>query len=225
MARTLSVKARRRHSLQWALLSIVVVTLALGWKYPLFGYTVPLAMMTGIAGGFFRGRYVCGNICPRGSFADRLLSLISLKKPIPRFFRGMIFRWIVLAGLVSFMMYQMANKTVGMDWPHHAGLVFWRACALTTALAVLFGVFIHQRTWCAFCPIGTLSNVSGRGKYLLRINANACRECKACEKVCPMRLSVLPYRREASMLNPDCLKCSECVWACPKKALSFDGAS
>ncbi len=221
MLRQSSPEAARRHNLQWTLLFIVVITLGLGWKYTLLGYTVPMAMIAGIVGGFFRGRYVCGNICPRGSFADRLLSIFSFQKPIPAFFMSMTFRWIVLALLVSFMMFQMVHKTVGMDWIHHIGKVFWRMCTVTTAIAVMFGIPIHQRTWCRFCPIGTLANVFGRGKYLLRINAKACKECKTCERVCSMGLNILPYKQEGRILDPDCIKCSECVWVCPKKALSF----
>ncbi len=211
----------RRRNMQWVLLVIVVITLSFGWKYTLLGYTVPIAMMTGAAGGFFRGRYVCGNICPRGSFADRVMSLFSFRRPIPSFFKNMTFRWVVLAGLVSFMMFQMVHKTDGTDWIHHLGKVFWRMCAITTSIAVVLGILIHQRTWCRFCPIGTLASVFGRGKYLLRINSKICEECKTCEKTCSMGLSIVSYKQEGRMLDPDCIKCSECAWACPKKALSF----
>jgi hypothetical protein len=43
----------------------------------------------GIIGGIFRGRYVCGNLCPRGGFFDRLISPVSPKLPIPAGFRNM----------------------------------------------------------------------------------------------------------------------------------------
>ena len=62
---------RRRQ--QWFLLWIMVLTVALGWKYPLMGFAVPVVIITGLTISFFRGRYLCGNLCPRGSFMDKVL--------------------------------------------------------------------------------------------------------------------------------------------------------
>jgi hypothetical protein len=56
---------RRRRLVQWALAPIVIVVTAWGWKYPYLGYTVPVVMILGMIGGVFRGRYVCGNLCPQ----------------------------------------------------------------------------------------------------------------------------------------------------------------
>jgi len=59
---------------RWLLALFMVTVILFGWKFPLLGFAVPVAMLTGMTGGFFRGRYVCGNICPRGSFYDTLFS-------------------------------------------------------------------------------------------------------------------------------------------------------
>ncbi|MFC1736814.1 4Fe-4S binding protein [Candidatus Hydrogenedentota bacterium] len=71
------VEIKRRHIVQWCLLPIVLITIGLGWKYPLLGFSVPVVMTAGFVGGIFRGRYVCGNLCPRGSFFDRILLRVS----------------------------------------------------------------------------------------------------------------------------------------------------
>lgn len=225
MARALSPDVIRRRSLQWALLPIVVVTLTLGWKHPLLGYSVPIVMITGVAGGFFRGRYVCGNLCPRGGFSDRLLSKVSSGKPISLFLWDMKFRWFALVALVGFMLFQMANKPLGADWIPHIGRVFWRMCVITTTLSIVLGILIHQRSWCAFCPIGTLQRAWGAGKYQLHINAKACKECGLCERSCPIGLRVMKYKSAGKMLDPDCLRCPECAGACPQQALSFPAAA
>lgn len=220
MAKALSQDVMRKRYFQWGLLPIMVLTIALGWKYPLWGYVVAVAMMAGMIGGAFRGRYVCGNLCPRGAFLDRVLSKTSYSKPIPLFFRSMKFRWAVFAVLMSFMTFQMINKTPDMNWVDHIGRVFWFMCTFTTSIAVILGASIHQRTWCSFCPVGTVSNVEGRGKYQLDIDPS-CKECGLCEKSCPMNLEIVKYKPDGIMLDPDCLKCSECVGVCPKTALSF----
>jgi hypothetical protein len=35
----------RRRTIQWSLVPVVVVTLALGWKYPALGFSVPVVML------------------------------------------------------------------------------------------------------------------------------------------------------------------------------------
>ncbi len=221
MARVRSLEIRRRRSLQWALSPIVIVTIALGWRYPLLGYSVPVVMATGIVGGLFKGRYVCGNICPRGGLVDRLLSRVSNGKPIPPLLKHMTFRWFAFVALMGFMLFQMGNKPPDADWLHHIGKVFWRICLITTALCVVLGILIHQRSWCSFCPEGTLQSVWGKGKYQLHINAKVCKECGLCERSCPLGLRLLNYKSMGKILDPDCLRCPECAGACPQKALGF----
>ena len=39
--------SKRRRIRQWILLWIMVVTISLGWKYPLLGFSAPVVMLTG----------------------------------------------------------------------------------------------------------------------------------------------------------------------------------
>ena len=225
MARKLSAEVVRRRQVQWLLLPIVIVTIALGWKYPFLGYSVPIVMLTGMTMGAFKGRYICGKYCPRGGFADRLVSMISPKKPISQFLMGMQFRLIIFAALMSFLTFRMINKPVPLDWASHIGKVFWFMCVVTTSIDVLLGLAIHQRTWCAFCPIGTVGHLAGKGKFLFQIDKDKCKECMICEKACPMTLEIVKFKPVGKLINPDCIKCGECVGACPTRALSLPLAS
>ena len=47
---------RLQSTYKWLLAIVVVVVLALGWRFPALGFVVPVVMATGIGGGFFRGR-------------------------------------------------------------------------------------------------------------------------------------------------------------------------
>lgn len=208
----------RRRKIQWCLAWVVIVTIGLGWKYSILGFSVPVVMLTGMVGGFFNGRYVCGNLCPRGSFFDRFIRPISFARPIPAFLRATPLRWVILVLMMGFMVWRIAQNPG--DW-RHWGKTFWLMCVITTAVGLVLGILIHPRTWCAFCPIGTLQNVLGGHKHRLLIDAAKCKQCRICEKACPFALSIVADKDKGRLTTPDCLKCSECLAVCPAKALSW----
>jgi ferredoxin-type protein NapH len=208
----------RRRRIQWALAPIVIITIGLGWKYPVLGFSVPIVMLMGTAGGLLNGRYVCGNLCPRGSFFDRLISRVSLGKEIPAFLRRMPLRWIIFAAMMGFMVLRVSQNPG--DW-RHWGRVFWLMCVITTAIGVVLGVLFHPRTWCAFCPMGTMQNAFGGGKGQLLIDAALCKECRVCERACPIQLAIVQDKGEGRLTSRDCLKCPECTSVCPTKALRW----
>lgn len=209
---------RRRREIQWALLWIVVITISLGWWFPWLGFSVPIVMLTGVVIGLFRGRYVCGNLCPRGSFYDRLMSRLSRKREIPAWLRSMPFRWTLFALLMGFMAFRILQNPLDLM---HWGRVFWTMCVVTTAIGIPLAIIYHPRTWCAFCPIGTTQNALGGGRRRLRIDAASCRACGLCERACPMGLTIVEHRDVGILPHRDCAKCSECVAACPVGALTW----
>jgi polyferredoxin len=175
-------------------------------------------MTTGIIGGLFNGRYVCGNLCPRGGFFDRVMAPLSPKKSIPEFLRRMPLRGIILGALTGFMVYRLSKNPA--SW-RHWGYTFWVMCVITTTIGVILGLLVHQRMWCSFCPIGTVQSALGGKKNMLRIDLLTCIECYLCEKACPFGLSIVRHKKSGIVNESDCLKCSECVMVCPRKALSF----
>jgi ferredoxin-type protein NapH len=208
----------RRRAIQWFLVPVVVVTLALGWKYPVIGFVVPAVMLMGFVGGLFNGRYVCGNLCPRGSFFDRVIAPISFRKTIPAFVRQMPLRWTILAAMMGFMIWRISQNPG--DW-RHWGKTFWSMCVITTTIGVALGILFHPRMWCAFCPMGTLQNAMGGNKQQLLIDAAKCKMCRVCEKACPIQLAIVQDKDIARLSSRDCLKCPECIAACPAKALNW----
>ncbi|MFC1736815.1 4Fe-4S binding protein [Candidatus Hydrogenedentota bacterium] len=104
---------------------------------------------------------------------------------------------------------------------YHWGRVFWVMCVVTTGTGVILGILIHQRSWCAFCPMGTMQSALGGKKSLLQIDTEQCIECGKCEKVCPIDLAIIVHKESGVMTDPDCLKCPECIAACPQEALSW----
>jgi ferredoxin-type protein NapH len=217
----LGMAIRRRRSRQilfWWILPFILVA---GWWFPVLGYFIPLCMVAGVGIAFFKGRYWCDWLCPRGSSFDLVLSRVSFKKKIPAFFRDMKFRIFVMAVLMTVLATQLPRH-----WPSVDGIgrVFVVMLSITTTVGVVFGILTHHRNWCSYCPVGTLGNVLGKGKAALTITSE-CNECTVCDKVCPIQINRWQYHpgqgETAVIPEWDCLKCGLCVEACPQKALSL----
>lgn len=211
---------KKRKTEQFIMGTIFVALLIAGWFYPLIGYFIPLCMLAGIGIASRKGRKWCNWMCPRGSFSDSYLKLISAKRTIPVFFRSVLVRTGVIIFLMSMLSYQIFRL-----WPdpYAIGKLFMTLLTITTALSIVLAFIIHQRTWCYICPIGTISNWVGKNRNQLSMRNDRCTDCKLCGKTCPMDLT--PYElkggREMSCKG-DCLKCGLCVSACPRDVLIFE---
>ncbi len=119
----------------------------------LLGYLVMLFMIFFLTLSYFRGRFWCTNLCPRGAFLDIVLKKFSLRKRIPALFLSKQFKWTVFFAFMIFFILQMvtAEKTL-----FAVGFVFIKICLLTSIISIVLGVPIHERVWCRFCPMGTL---------------------------------------------------------------------
>ncbi len=213
---------KKRKMKQFVMGIVFLAVLIGGWKYPLFGYFIPLCMLLGMGIGFLRGRRWCGWLCPRGSFFDAFIKPISPEKEIPRFFKGLPLR----IGMLSFLMLMMTLQII-KRWPnpYKIGMFFVMLLTVTTILGIILALIFHHRTWCCFCPIGSVANWVGKGKYPLKIDSKLCTECKLCYKVCPIQVSPLKFKKLGLEIvkDGDCLKCGLCVLSCPKKALELNG--
>lgn len=138
------------------LLPLIVVG---GLFYPLLGYLVVAMMAILLIMSFFKGRYWCWNLCPRGAFLDMAISKVSRNKPMPRFFVKGWFRWLVFFLFMGFLVFRII-RTGGN--PVAIGAVFVVMCILTTAISIVLGVTTKHRGWCAICPMGTLQDKIGK---------------------------------------------------------------
>lgn len=166
---------------------------------------------------------LCGHICPRGSYYDRLVARFSLNRPIPGFLRTPYFRTFMV--LFIFTMFGVQMYFAWGDW-NAMGRVFWLIILVTTIVGTVLGIVYSPRAWCTFCPMGSLSAWVAprkRGGAFRNIHvADACILCKRCARVCPMQLK--PYEAKgaaAGLMDPDCIKCGKCVSGCPKKVMEM----
>ena len=202
---------------------ILLIYLVVGYFYPVIGFLALICMIAPVSFALRRGRWWCGNACPRGSFYDRILSRYSPHRPIPAFVRSRGFRIFMV--MFIFTMFGIQMYRAWGDWDA-IGKVFWTIILITTAAGIILSFIYAPRTWCSFCPMGTLSS-----SVTPRRRQSACRaaaaflsardappRCKLCSAVCPMQLTPHESRnQEEGFLHPDCLKCSRCTIGCPLK--------
>ncbi|MCM8781016.1 MAG: 4Fe-4S binding protein [Candidatus Omnitrophica bacterium] len=136
-------------------LPIVIIA---GMFFPLLGYLVLLMMLFFLVLAYFKARFWCSNLCPRGAFLDLFLSRFSRKRKAPLFLSHPVSKWMVFIFFMSFFILQfiMAKKDL-----FSLGYVFVRMCLMTTLIAIILGIPIHHRTWCVICPMGNLQSAIG----------------------------------------------------------------
>ena len=214
------VLEKKRNRKLYFMAGIFLAVLIGGWFWPLLGYFIPLCMLLGIGIGVWRGRKWCDWYCPRGSFFDSLIKPISPKKEISLFFKGLPLR----IGMLSFLMLMMTIQII-KRWPdpYKIGMFFVILLTVTTIVGLILALIFHQRTWCCFCPIGSMASWIGRRRYPLKIDFNLCTECELCYKACPIQVAPFKFKKDGLELvkDGDCLKCGLCVSTCPKKALNL----
>lgn len=124
-----------------------------GLFYPVLGYLVVAMMAFFLPLSFFKARYWCWNLCPRGAFLDLAMSKLSPNKPTPKVFSRAGFRWLIFtlfAVLMILRIYQTGGNLIAI------GAIFVGVCLITTVIAIILALIMRHRAWCAICPMGTL---------------------------------------------------------------------
>jgi NAD(P)H-flavin reductase/ferredoxin-like protein FixX len=217
---------------------IFTLTVAIGglW-FPMLGLLV-LPVMVGLTTvSFFKGRYWCGNICPHGSLFDSLLYPITNNKKIPSFFKSKALG-IIFFGYFSFNLGRKFIKVSGlwgsmMFW-ERLGFIFVASYLMVTVVGGVTSLAFSSRTWCNFCPMGTLQKISYKAGKFLGINdktdekitvanTDMCHVCGKCSRVCPMQLTpYLEFSEDNQFDSENCIRCSTCVENCPAGVLTLN---
>lgn len=109
-----------------------------------------------------------------------------LKHPLLRF--GMLL-WFMFFVFVVGIVASWGNP-IAMSVPA------LRLLLVSTGIAIALGVVYHERTWCLFCPMGTLANAVNRLAKLVgrdvepqvTIDGEACTDCLRCQSVCRQQI-------------------------------------
>lgn len=185
-----------------------------------FALAAIICMLGPIVVSIFKGRFWCGNICPRGSFYDNVLSKISKKKKVPKFLKSNFFRVLVIIVMMSIFAVGISKNWGNL---YGIGLVFYRMIVITTIIGIVLSFFYNHRAWCNFCPMGSIAAFISKfrkSQKVLKVSSS-CISCKICENQCP--LGIVPYEYKGDLLShPDCIQCGKCLTVCPKKAIGYN---
>jgi len=130
-----------------------------GLFVPLLGYLVLAMMAFFLVLSFFKSRFWCWNLCPRGAFLDIVISRVSRNKPVPGIFPRQWFRWLIFILFMAFLVLRILKSGGSLV---AVGAVFVGMCLLTTAIAIVLGIATKHRGWCVICPMGTLQEQIGK---------------------------------------------------------------
>jgi polyferredoxin len=96
------------------------------------------------------------------------------------------------------------------------GWLFYLKVAIL--LFVIWSAIMVKRPFCrAVCPIGAIYSLFNKISLLhMSLNKDACTGCGICRRVCPTDIEPFNDPNQA-----ECIRCFECVWHCPHKALKI----
>lgn len=209
------------------------------------GYRIPFAALGFFfLFGSLLGRFVCGWLCPFGLAQDLLhrIPVFHKKKRLPLHhvlkygkylvlvlfvILGSLFLFGGFAKVPAFCKYICPSGTLfgalpllaanGQLREQAGGLFLWKLAVLLFILILSVKVY---RPFCQYlCPLGAIYGLFNRFSLVqIHWEEEKCVSCGACERACPVALSV----REISR-SPECIRCGRCVSACPESCLRFSG--
>ena len=136
--------------------TVLLIFMIIGIFDPRLALLAIICMSGPIIMAFYNGRYWCGNICPRGSFYDTVMNrIVKKKRPVPKLLKSTFFRILVI--LIMFTIFGLGIKS---NWGDVSGIgmVFYRMIVATTIIGIIFSYIYTPRTWCTFCPMGSLAS-------------------------------------------------------------------
>ncbi len=193
--------------------------------------------------GVLFGRFICGWLCPFGLIQDLLNKIPFFKITVSKRVNS-ILKYLKYAILIIFVFLLpfIFQDELGISDPYFCkyicpagtleggiplvafntalrqglGVLFaWKLVILIATIIVSVLIF---RPFCRYvCPLGAFYSLfNSISFYKLKVDRNKCTNCNVCTKTCKMNIEV--YKTPN---NPECIRCQDCIEACPQKAISI----
>ncbi|MCP5021319.1 MAG: tetratricopeptide repeat protein [bacterium] len=179
------------------------------------------------------GRFFCGWACHLVFVQDLCAGLMKRFGITPRPLRsrslafapflaaGYLFFWpfVERAWLGVHDMEPTLHLETSKFWATFPGLMIGILTFVVAGGAVVY--FLGSKGFCTYaCPYGAFFNVADRlAPARIRVNDD-CERCGQCTVACTSNVAVAAeVHRYGTVVNPDCLKCLDCISVCPKDAL------
>jgi polyferredoxin len=174
-----------------------------------------------IFGPLVFGRGWCGWAC----WSAMIFDLLPWKRSPGRYkYFGLIryLHFFIIMALTVYVWYILKNRAVISN-----GQVELAWLAVGSLSYYLIGIILaatlkDNRAFCKYvCPIPTILKITSRFSLAkMEIDPSKCVECGACEKVCPMDIKLLNYKKTGRrILSAECILCGTCQNACPQNAI------
>ncbi len=180
-----------------------------------------------VIGIVFR-RSFCGYICPLGAlqelFSRAGARLLGRRRPRMPAILDRPARYLKYAVLLVFVVWTWQAAELVMR-PYDPWVAWMHVSDATSAFAEfavgfvvlgisLAGSVVYDRFFCRYlCPMGAFLGIFSRVSiFKIRREAATCIDCKACDKACPVTVTVSTVE---TVNSPECIDCGECVNVCP----------
>ena len=148
-----------------------VIYLTLGFFNILFAWIgvicFLLPLLIAIFGG---GKFFCNKLCDRGQLLTVLGKTchFSAKRKPPEFLHKKWFRYGFLIFFMTMFGQMLWTIKVPWHWAYHGNVAPWVAqfafgfysiMLTSTIIGLIMMVLFRPRTWCVFCPMGTMTQL------------------------------------------------------------------
>lgn len=185
------------------------------------------------------GRFVCGWACHIVALQDLCAWLMKKVGLTPRPFRSRLLVYVPV--LVAFYMFVWPTVYRAVAAPRNEPLIpqftnhlittnFWETFpSVAVAIPFLFicgfmtVYFLGSKGFCTYaCPYGGVFGLADKvAPGRIRVT-DACNQCGHCTAVCTSNVIVHAEVAQYGMVvDPGCMKCMDCISACPNDALYF----
>lgn len=143
---------------------LLILAIAVGGYFlPALGLAVPGLMALALVMNARSTRSFCSTACPNGRALSASTGRWSPNRRLPGFLAEPGLRRM-LCGFLMFSVVSLLAR-YGKGGVPAVGRIFWAVYVLATGLGFVVGSVFKPRSWCAFCPMGTLQDtVAGAGK-------------------------------------------------------------
>lgn len=180
-----------------------------------------ILMGLGFLAALLFGPAFCGWLCPMGSlqewigklgkklFRKRYNHLVPPRiDNLLRYLRYLVLVWVIYMTAVT-------GTLIFADYdPYYALFNLWTGEVALSGIIILAAVLVlslfMERPFCKYaCPYGALLGIFNLFRlFPLRRVAVTCIDCKACDRVCPMNITV---STAGKVKNHQCITCMKCT--------------
>ena len=188
------------------------------------------------------GRFFCGWVCHFIAYQDlcrwllgktgikpkplrsRLLIFVPLGLALYMFVWPTAYRWWVASHDPDPAKYRLswtAHLTTEHFWQTFPGIGFAILTVVVAGFAVVY--FLGSKGFCTYgCPYGAFYGLADQVAPMRVRVSDACDGSGVCTSVCTSNVNVASEVRKYGMVvHPGCMKCGDCISACPNDALRF----